>query len=56
MLRGETRRHCEVDSKSPHMSEIDAMETCDLGIPYLGVGLGLGLGIRSRVRARVIQP
>ena len=56
MLRGETRGHCEVGSKSPHMSGIDAMETCDLGIPYLGVGLGLGLGIRSRVRARVIQP
>ena len=53
MLRGETRR-CEVDSKSTHMSGIDAMETCDLGIPYLGVGLGLGLGTRSMVRVRVI--
>ena len=30
-------------------------ETCDLGIPYLGLGLGLRFGIRSmvRVRARV---
>ena len=54
MLGGETRRHCEVDSKSPQMSGIDAMESCDLGIPYLGVGLGLGVEIRSRVR--VIQP
>ena len=49
MLRGETRRHCEVDSKSPQTSGIDAMETRDHGIPYLGVGLGLGLGM-SRVR------
>ena len=28
------------------------METCDLGIPYPGLGLGLELGIRSRVRVR----
>ena len=42
-----------VDSKSPQTSGIDAMETCDVGISYLGLGLGLGLGIRSRVRARV---
>ena len=31
----------------------DVRETCDLGIPYLGLGLALGLGIRSRVRAWV---
>ena len=36
------------DSKSSQTSGIDAMETCDLGIPCLG----LGLGIRSRVRVR----
>ena len=30
----------------------DVMETCDLDIPYLGVGLGFG--IRSRVRARAM--
>ena len=33
---------------SPQMSRIDAMDTYDLGIPYLD--LELGLGIKSRVR------
>ena len=35
-----------VQSKSLQTSGIDTMETCDLGIPYQG----LGLGIRFRVR------
>ena len=43
----------QVDSKSLQTSRIDAMETCDLGIPYLGMVLGFGLGIRSRVRVRL---
>ena len=29
------------------------METCDFGIPYLGLGLGLGIRSRVRIRARV---
>ena len=28
----------------------DVMETCDLGIPYLGLTLGLGLGLPSVLR------
>ena len=38
-----------VDSKSQQTSGIDAMETGDLGTPYLDLGLGLRLGFRSRL-------
>ena len=42
-----------VDSKSSQTSGIDEMETCDLGIPYLGLGSRVSVRAMVRVRLRV---
>ena len=42
-----------VDSKSPQMSGIDAMETYNLRIPEVGLGLRIGSMVRVRVKVRV---